>query len=130
MMHAQLLIKPANIDEDPLVPADIEQPVPRANEIRIQISVCGVCHTDLHICEGEIHPSQMPLVPGHQIVGTVVERGADAKRFVQGARVGVPWLNWVDPTCKWFDTDRENLCENIRFTGFDTNGGDAGCMCV
>lgn len=110
--------------------ADIETPSPKANEIRIQISACGVCHTDLHICEGEIHPSRMPLVPGHQIVGTVVEHGAEAKRFEIGTRVGVPWLNWIAPTCKWYDTDRENLCESIRFTGFDTNGGYAESVCV
>lgn len=110
--------------------ADIETPLPMANQIRIQISACGVCHTDLHICEGEIHPSQMPLVPGHQIVGTVVERGAEAKRFELDTRIGVPWLNWINPTCKWYNTDRENLCENIRFTGFDTNGGYAESVCV
>lgn len=129
-MRAQLLTKPAGIDKNPLEAADIETPLPKATEVRIKISVCGVCHTDLHICEGEIHPSQLPLVPGHQIVGTVVDRGTDAKRFAIGARVGVPWLNWIDPACRWFDTDRENLCENIRFTGFDTNGGYAESVCV
>jgi propanol-preferring alcohol dehydrogenase len=84
----------------------------------------------LHICEGEIHPTQIPIVPGHQIVGTILESGQGAERFQVGARVGVPWLNWIDPECKWFDTDRENLCEKIRFTGFDTNGGYAESICI
>jgi propanol-preferring alcohol dehydrogenase len=129
-MRAQILTQPKRVESNPLTLAEIETPTPRANEIRIQISVCGVCHTDLHICEGEIHPSQLPLVPGHQIVGVVEARGAHARRFELGARVGVPWLNWIDPQCKWFGTNRENLCENIRFTGFDTNGGYAESICV
>jgi propanol-preferring alcohol dehydrogenase len=129
-MQAQILTTPKAVEAQPLTLREIETPTPRANEIRIQISVCGVCHTDLHICEGEIHPSQMPIVPGHQIVGVVEARGANARRFELGARVGVPWLNWIDPNCKWFGTDRENLCENIRFTGFDTHGGYAEFICV
>lgn len=129
-MQAQLLRNPKSVLSDPLTLTQIETPAPRANEIRIKISVCGVCHTDLHIVEGEIHPSQMPIVPGHEIVGTVETRGENAKRFELGVRVGVPWLNWIDSNCKWFSTDRENLCENIRFTGFDTNGGYAESICV
>ncbi len=129
-MQAQLLKQPNGIETNPLTRAEIETPAPRENEIRIKISACGVCHTDLHICEGEIHPSQMPIVPGHEIVGTIEARGEKAKRFELGTRVGVPWLNWIDPNCKWFGTDRENLCENIRFTGFDTNGGYAESICV
>lgn len=129
-VRAQLLAKTERVDSNPLTLTESEIPSPRANEIRIRISVCAVCHTDLHICEGEIHPSQMPIVPGHQIVGVVEARGASASRFEIGTRVGVPWLNWIDPQCKWFGTDRENLCENIRFTGFDTNGGYAEYICV
>ncbi|MBI4670838.1 MAG: zinc-dependent alcohol dehydrogenase family protein [Chloroflexi bacterium] len=108
----------------------METPAPRANEIRIRISACAVCHTDLHIVAGEIHPPQLPIVPGHQIAGVVEARGVKARRFELETRVGVPWLNWIDPQCKWFGTDRENLCENIRFTGFDTNGGYAEYICV
>lgn len=129
-MQAQILHAPKQIDAQPLTLTEIETPTPRAHEIRIQISACAVCHTDLHICEGEIQPSQMPLVPGHQIVGVVQARGANVQRFEIGARVGVPWLNWIDPQCQWFGTDRENLCENIRFTGFDTNGGYAEFVCI
>lgn len=127
---AQLLDTPRSIDTNPLTLAEIETPIPRANEIRVKISACGVCHTDLHICEGEIRPAFLPIVPGHQIVGIVHARGENAKRFEVGTRVGVPWLNFIDADCKWFGTDRENLCENIRFTGFDTNGGFAEFSCV
>lgn len=129
-MRAQLFTEPKRVDSNPLTLTEIETPAPRANEIRVRISACGVCRTDLHICEGEIQPSQMPIVPGHQIVGVVETRGASAARFEIGTRVGVPWLNWIDPQCKWFGAERENLCENIRFTGFDTNGGYAESICV
>lgn len=129
-MQAQLLPAPSNADANPLILTELETPTPRADEIRIHIAACGVCHTDLHIINGEIHPPHMPLVPGHEIVGTVDARGAAANRFALGERVGVPWLNWIDPQCKWYGTDRENLCENIRFTGFDTNGGFAEYICV
>ncbi len=122
--------KQDSVDANPLTFRDIPLPIPRANEIRIKISACGVCHTDMHICEGDIHPAFLPLVPGHQIVGIVQQQGRGAERFAVGARVGVPWLNFIDADCKWFDTDRENLCEDIRFTGFDTNGGFAEYICV
>lgn len=129
-MRAQVLTLPAGIETSPLRDSELADPSPRAGEICIKVSACGVCHTDLHICEGDIHPSHLPLVPGHQIVGIVRARSENAKRFELGARVGVPWLNWIDPDCQWFDTDRENLCDNIRFTGFDTQGGFAEAICV
>ncbi len=129
-MQAQLLIQPRAIEANPLTLSEIETPAPRAREIRVKISACAVCHTDLHICAGEIHPSLMPLVPGHEIVGVVDARGADATRFALGARVGIPWLYWIDPQCQWFGSDRENLCENIRFTGMDAHGGFAEFICV
>lgn len=129
-MQAQVLFQPAQVEANPLTLDEIETPAPRAHEIRVKISACGVCHTDLHLVEGEIHPSQMPIVPGHEIVGTIEARGENAKRFELGTRVGVPWLNWIDSDCKWFGGDRENLCENIRFTGFDTHGGYAEFICV
>lgn len=129
-MQAQLLVAPAPVTANPLSLGEIPVPEPRPNEIRIRIAVCAVCHTDLHIVEGELTPPQLPLVPGHQIVGVVEARGSGARRFVPGARVGVPWLNWIDPDCKWYGTDRENLCANMRFTGLDTNGGYTEYICV
>lgn len=129
-MRALLLTRPESVDANPLTLSEIPTPAPRAKEIRIRIAVCGVCHTDLHICEGELPPLRLPLVPGHQIVGTVDAQGADASRIATGTRVGVPWLNWIDPQCKWFDTARENLCEGIRFTGYDTDGGYSEYICI
>lgn len=129
-MRAQILAAPNNVDANALTLADIPAPLPRPHEIRIKISACAVCHTDLHLCEGEIHPSFLPIVPGHQIIGMVDRQGRGSERFAVGTRVGVPWLNRIDPDCRWFDTDRENLCEDIRFTGFDTNGGYAEYVCV
>lgn len=129
-MQAQILYRPTNVDAQPLTLAEVETPMPREHEIRIRVRACGVCHTDLHIVEGEIHPSKWPLIPGHQIVGVVEARGEKATRFALGTRVGVPWLNWIDPACKWYGSDRENLCENIRFTGFDADGGYAEYVTV
>ncbi len=130
IVKAQVLAAPNNVDANPLTFTDIPTPTPRPREIRIRVSACGVCHTDLHICEGEIHPAFLPIVPGHQIVGIVEEQGRGAEKFSIGTRVGVPWLNFIDADCKWFNTDRENLCEDIRFTGFDTNGGFAESICI
>lgn len=129
-MRAQLLRAPQPAATNPLTLVELATPEPRANEIRIRVHTCAVCHTDLHIVEGEIHPSKMPIIPGHQIVGIVEARGANARRFESGVRVGVPWLNWIDSNCRWFGTDRENLCENIRFTGFDADGGYAESVVV
>jgi propanol-preferring alcohol dehydrogenase len=129
-LRAQLLSQPSREIAEPLVLTGLPEPSPRASEIRIKISACGVCHTDLHLAQGELVPPHLPIVPGHQIVGTVEQRGHAAHRFQVGARVGVPWLNWIDPHCKWYGTTRENLCPNIRFTGFDTHGGFAEYICV
>ncbi len=124
-MLAQLLEEQKPVDENPLRLQEVATPEPQANEIRIRIAACGVCHTDLHVVEGDIHPTMMPIIPGHQIVGTVEARGDNAARFQIGARVGVPWLNWISPDCPYYGTDRENLCDDIRFTGFNVNGGYA-----
>lgn len=124
-MLAQILDAPDRVENDPLKLVEREPALPGDTEIRIRVSACGVCHTDLHIVEGDIKPSMLPLIPGHQIVGTVEATGERAARFKVGTRVGVPWLNWIDPRCRWFGTERENLCESIRFTGFDTHGGYA-----
>ncbi|HEX6601028.1 MAG TPA: alcohol dehydrogenase catalytic domain-containing protein, partial [Solirubrobacterales bacterium] len=91
----------------------------------ISVSACGVCRTDLHILDGELSEPKLPLVPGHQIVGEVVEVGEGAGRFAPGARVGVPWLGWTDGECRYCRGGRENLCDEARFTGYDLDGGYA-----
>ncbi|MGE5138399.1 MAG: zinc-dependent alcohol dehydrogenase family protein [Rudaea sp.] len=120
-----MLEQQKNVDENPLRLVEIPPPQPGPGEIRIRISACGVCHTDLHVVEGDIRPTRMPIVPGHQIVGRVDAVGEEAKRFAVGDRAGVPWLNWINPACKDYGTDRENLCEDIRFTGLNVDGGFA-----
>src|SRR5919112_1828648 len=86
---------------------------------------CAVCRTDLHVVDGELSEPSLPLVPGHQIVGTVEKVGGRIGRFEVGDRVGVPWLGWTDGTCRQCLSGRENLCENARFTGYQIDGGYA-----
>ena len=86
---------------------------------------CGVCRTDVHIADGELTDPKLPLVLGHQIVGTVVEVGPGATRFRPGDRVGVPWLAWTCGECAYCRSERENLCERARFTGYSVDGGFA-----
>jgi propanol-preferring alcohol dehydrogenase len=109
----------------PLRLVDIPQPVPGPEQILIKVSACGVCRTDLHIVDGELNQPKLPLVLGHQIVGTVAALGPGAEGFEPGDRVGVPWLGWTDGTCRYCTSERENLCDNARFTGYDMNGGYA-----
>ena len=108
-----------------LVPRELPVPEPGPGQILIRVSTCGVCRTDLHIVDGELSEPKLPLVPGHQIVGTVEAAGEDADRFGTGDRIGVPWLGWTDGDCRFCREGRENLCENARFTGYDSDGGYA-----
>jgi alcohol dehydrogenase, propanol-preferring len=105
--------------------ADVPQPTPRAGQIGIQMSACGVCRTDLHVIDGDLTEPKLPLILGHEIVGTVVERGPGADRFAIGDRVGVPWLGWTDGTCAYCRRGDENLCSHARFTGYHLDGGYA-----
>src|SRR5664279_1143340 len=100
-MKAQLLKAPAEVATNPLIYVDIPQPNPAANEVLIKINVCGVCHTDLHVVEGELPNIALPIIPGHEIVGTVAECGEGATRFKLGDRVGIPWLHWADGVCEF-----------------------------
>ncbi len=124
-MNAMLLRRARPIGENPLEFAEVPTPTPRANEIRIAVRVCGVCHTDLHTVEGEIALPKLPVIPGHQIVGMVDQTGRDVTRFRVGDRVGVPWLNWTCGVCDFCKRGQENLCENARFTGQHVDGGYA-----
>jgi propanol-preferring alcohol dehydrogenase len=109
----------------PLRLMDIAQPKPGASEVLIQVRACAVCRTDLHVVDGELPNPKLPLVPGHEIVGTVVEAGNAANWFSVGARVGVPWLGWTCGECAYCLSDRENLCDRARFTGYTLDGGYA-----
>ncbi len=109
----------------PLALADVEVPRPDEDQVLIRVSACAVCRTDLHIVDGELSDPKLPLIPGHQIVGVVVECGAGVDRFARGDRVGVPWLGWTDGVCKFCRSDRENLCDKARFTGYQIDGGFA-----
>ena len=110
---------------EPLRPAELPEPRPAAGQVLISVHACGVCRTDLHIVDGELERPKQPLVPGHQIVGTVVEAGTRAERFAVGQRVGVPWLGWTCGECRYCLSGRENLCDRARFTGYDLDGGYA-----
>src|SRR5579885_3556664 len=101
VMKAQVLKTPADVATSPLNYEDVPQPKPAAGELLIKINVCGVCHTDLHVTEGELPHIILPVIPGHEIVGTVAECGEGATRFTLGTRVGVPWLHWADGTCEF-----------------------------
>jgi alcohol dehydrogenase, propanol-preferring len=106
----------------PLRPADLPVPEPGAGQVLVRVHVCAVCRTDLHVVDGELPDPKLPLVVGHQIVG-MVERGGE--RFRAGDRVGVPWLGWTDGTCRYCRSERENLCDAARFTGYQLDGGYA-----
>jgi alcohol dehydrogenase, propanol-preferring len=106
----------------PLEPAELSAPEPGPGQVLLRVHACGVCRTDLHIVDGELTKPKLPLVPGHQIVGEVIEGGT---RFEPGARIGVPWLGWTDGECSYCRTGHENLCDNARFTGYDLDGGYA-----
>ena len=104
---------------------DVAAPEPGRGEILLEVSACGVCRTDLHIADGELEGGRLPIVPGHEIVGTVLARGEGAERFSEGERVGVPWLGWTCGRCEHCRAGRENLCAEARFTGFHRDGGYA-----
>jgi propanol-preferring alcohol dehydrogenase len=109
----------------PLAVTEIAPPTPGEGQLLIQVSACAVCRTDLHIVDGELPEPKSALVPGHEIVGVVVQQGAGADRFAVGDRVGVPWLGWTCGVCTFCRSGRENLCDRARFTGYQLDGGFA-----
>ena len=120
-MRATILDSPGKA----LRAADVPAPTPEAEQVLIQVRACGVCRTDLHVVDGELKDPKLPLIPGHQIVGTVVEIGERVDRFAVGDRVGVPWLGSTDNSCRYCLSGRENLCDDARFTGYQIDGGYA-----
>jgi propanol-preferring alcohol dehydrogenase len=120
-MRAMVLDAPRR----PLRLVELPRPVPAAGQVRIQVHACAVCRTDLHVVDGELPDPKLPLIPGHEIVGTVAEVASGVDRFGVGDRVGVPWLGWTCGECRWCRAGRENLCGRARFTGYTLDGGYA-----
>lgn len=105
--------------------ADQPMPQPGPGQVQIRVHACGVCRTDLHVIDGDLTQPKHPLVPGHEIVGTVTALGPDVDRLRPGDRVGVPWLGWTCGDCAYCRSGRENLCPDARFTGYQIDGGYA-----
>ena len=120
-MRAQVLTAAGR----PLTAAELPAPHPGPQQVLIAVRACAVCRTDLHVVDGELADAKLPLVPGHEIIGTVVEKGKGAERFSIGDRVGVPWLAWTCGMCDYCRGGQENLCDRARFTGYQINGGYA-----
>jgi propanol-preferring alcohol dehydrogenase len=126
-MRAMVLDKP----RQPLQLRDIEKPRPAKGQLLVRIATCAVCRTDLHVVDGELPDPKLPLIPGHQIVGYVEEVGPEipssfgigTSSFAIGDRVGIPWLGWTDGECAYCRSNRENLCDRARFTGYTIDGG-------
>src|ERR1700730_4949318 len=122
-MKAATLTSPQAVSKRPLRIGQVAQPAPKQGQILLKVRACGVCRTDLHIVEGELPVRLVPLIPGHQIVGDVVE-GAAAE-LPAGSRVGVSWMGGVDGSCWFCRHSMENLCDAPTFTGYTVNGGYA-----
>ena len=124
-MYAMMLKKTGEVGSGPLVAVDTAVPHPTPHQVRLKVSMCGVCHTDLHTVEGDLDLPHLPIIPGHQIVGVVDELGEACTRHQIGDRLGVAWLNWACGECHYCRRGLENLCENGRFTGLHVHGGYA-----
>ncbi len=129
-MRAVVLDKHSTIEEKPLEPADLPIPVPNDNQILVKVSVCGLCHTDLDEIEGRLKPDKLPIVLGHQIVGTVADKGKAVTKFNVEERIGITWLYWACGTCNFCQTGNENLCDHAKWTGKDADGGYAEYMVI
>jgi propanol-preferring alcohol dehydrogenase len=120
-MRAQVLTGTGH----PLAAAELLAPRPGPQQVLIAVRACAVCRTDLHVVDGELTEPKLPLVPGHEIIGIVVETGESVDRFAVGDRVGIPWLGWTCGVCEYCRGGRENLCDRARFTGYQIDGGYA-----
>ncbi len=112
-------------DSRGLVAEDLPCPEPKADQVRVRVSVCGVCRTDLHLLDDELPDPALPIVPGHEIVGRIDALGSGVQDLELGQRVGIPWLGWTCGACGACRRGRENLCERARFTGYQIDGGYA-----
>lgn len=124
-MDAWVVDRPGPIDDHPLLRLERDEPTPGPGQLRVRISCCGVCRTDLHLAEGDLSPRRPRVTPGHEVVGVVEAVGADPSRFAVGDRVGVAWLGATDGSCRFCRQGRENLCLHPTFTGWDVDGGYA-----
>lgn len=124
-MRAWAVATPGPIDDNPLQLGTRQRPTPGPDEVLVRVSTCGVCRTDLHLAEGDLTPRRPGVVPGHEVVGSVVECGSAADRFAEGERIGVPWLRSTDGVCRFCISGRENLCVDPTFTAWDADGGFA-----
>jgi alcohol dehydrogenase, propanol-preferring len=113
---------------EPLRAEELPVPEPGEDQVLLEVSACGLCRTDLHVVDGELADPKLPLVPGHQVVGRVVEAGRGVEGLRPGARVGVPWLGWTCGVCRYCREGRENLCDRALFTGYTLDGGYARFM--
>lgn len=120
-MRAMVLEQP----QQPLRLLELPVPSPDQGQLLIRVTACGVCRTDLHIVDGELTEPKLPLIPGHEIVGSVAAVGPGVTRFGRGQRVGVPWLGHTDGTCRYCQRGQENLCDQPEFTGYTVDGGYA-----
>jgi alcohol dehydrogenase, propanol-preferring len=129
-VQAWVVASPQPIDAGPLRRVERPVPEPGPGEVRVRVSCCGVCRTDLHLAEGDLAPRRPEVTPGHEIVGTVEAAGQGAERFAVGERVGVPWLGRTDGSCRFCRRGEENLCTSPEFTGWDLDGGYADACVV
>ena len=120
-MRAMIMDAP----HQPLRLREVPVPRPGPDQVLLRVHACGVCHTDLHVVDGELPQPKLPLILGHQIVGTVVGMGDRVTRFRAGQRIGVPWLGYTDGTCRYCRRGQENLCDEAGFTGYTIDGGFA-----
>ena len=120
-MHAMILAAPGA----ELTMQERPEPAPGAGEVRVKVSACGVCRTDLHVVDGELPDIRYPIVPGHEVVGRIDAVGRDVADLAPGMRVGVPWLGWTCGHCAYCESGRENLCDRPQFTGYTRDGGFA-----
>src|SRR5947207_10078557 len=120
-MRAMVLTRPRQL----LRETDLPTPKPGPGQVLVRVRACAVCRTDLHVIDRQLTQPKLPLVPGHEIVGDVVECGAETERFRVGARIGIPWLGWTCGDCGFCRSGRENLCDQARFTGYTLDGGYA-----
>jgi propanol-preferring alcohol dehydrogenase len=129
-MRAMILDRQSPIEEMPLKPADLPAPTPAEDQILVKVSVCGACHTDLDEAEGRLKPSKSPIVPGHQVVGKVVDKGKAVTKHKIGDRVGITWLFSSCGECDFCRAGSENLCAKAQWTGKDADGGYAEYMVI